>query len=369
MLLLGTVLSGRAVTLVWDANSETNIAGYIVHYGTTSRSYTNHNIVGNVTTNQIAGLASGRTYYFAVTAYDTLGLESDYSNEVAYSPISSAASNNPPVIILPGPVSVQTGAAISIGGIQTSDSDAGTNTLSLGLSVSNGILILATNVGNGVTASQVQGNRSSDVQIYASLIAFNTTFSNANGLVYQPRLNYVGTDTLLATLNDNGNSGIGEPGIDTKQLVITVAGTSLDVWRNRYFAAADLSTPGKEETVWGDSADPDNDGVDNLMEFALGLVPTLPGAAQEGLASQLSEVNGNNHLLLIFKHRKSDPVLQYIAEVSGDLVSWSSATSAIQQVGVINYDNEFETITFMDQTAVVPGRARFVRLRVIKTGF
>ena len=40
--------------------------------------------VGNVTTYTVTGLADGATYYFAVTAYDSVGNESGYSNEVVY---------------------------------------------------------------------------------------------------------------------------------------------------------------------------------------------------------------------------------------------------------------------------------------------
>jgi hypothetical protein len=38
--------------------------------------------VGNVTTFSLAGLNSGRRYYFVATAQDTMGNESGYSNEV-----------------------------------------------------------------------------------------------------------------------------------------------------------------------------------------------------------------------------------------------------------------------------------------------
>ena len=72
------------VTLAWDANSEPNIAGYKVYYGTASRVYNWYFDVGNVTTYSVTGLTDGSTYYFAATAYDTSGVESTYSSEVSY---------------------------------------------------------------------------------------------------------------------------------------------------------------------------------------------------------------------------------------------------------------------------------------------
>ncbi len=80
---------GNTATLTWDApttNADgtplTDLAGYKVYYGTTSGNYTDVIDVGNVTTYKVEGLQPG-TYYFAVTAYDTSGNESNYSNEVS----------------------------------------------------------------------------------------------------------------------------------------------------------------------------------------------------------------------------------------------------------------------------------------------
>ena len=71
----------QTVTLAWNANSETNLAGYKLHYGTASRAYTNVSNLGNVLSASVT-LLEGSTYYFAVTAVNTLGVESDYSQEV-----------------------------------------------------------------------------------------------------------------------------------------------------------------------------------------------------------------------------------------------------------------------------------------------
>ena len=71
------------MTLAWDANSETNLAGYRLYYGTSSRAYTNVSNLGNVLSASVT-LLEGSTYYFAVTAVNTLGLESDYSAEVSH---------------------------------------------------------------------------------------------------------------------------------------------------------------------------------------------------------------------------------------------------------------------------------------------
>lgn len=73
----------QSVTLAWDANAEVDVVSYVVYYGETSRQYPNITNVGNVTTATIHGLEEGRQYYFAITAVNMAGLESDFSNEIS----------------------------------------------------------------------------------------------------------------------------------------------------------------------------------------------------------------------------------------------------------------------------------------------
>jgi len=72
-----------SVTLNWDANTDPELAGYKLHFGLTSHTYSTHIDVGNATTRTVDTLADGTEYFFAVTAYDSLGNESGYSNEVS----------------------------------------------------------------------------------------------------------------------------------------------------------------------------------------------------------------------------------------------------------------------------------------------
>ncbi len=94
-----SALAASSVTLAWDRSTGTNIAGYKIHYGTTSRAYTNTVDVGTSTNVTVSGLINSTTYYFAATAYDTSNLESDLSNEVSYTNVVLA----PPTIVLTSP--------------------------------------------------------------------------------------------------------------------------------------------------------------------------------------------------------------------------------------------------------------------------
>ena len=72
------------ITLAWDQNPESDIAGYKVYYGFESGAYSNVIDVGNYTSCTISGLEEEETYFIAATAYDTSGNESAYSGEISY---------------------------------------------------------------------------------------------------------------------------------------------------------------------------------------------------------------------------------------------------------------------------------------------
>lgn len=72
------------IVLAWDPNPETNISEYRLHIGRSPRTYDLTVPVGLVTTFTVADLAPGVTYYFALTAVNTDGLESEHSEEVEF---------------------------------------------------------------------------------------------------------------------------------------------------------------------------------------------------------------------------------------------------------------------------------------------
>lgn len=82
--ILGNVAASTSVSLEWDQNSEPNVAGYKLYYGTASGVYSKTINAGNSTTVTVPDLETGTTYFFAVTAYDGTGSESSPSNEVVH---------------------------------------------------------------------------------------------------------------------------------------------------------------------------------------------------------------------------------------------------------------------------------------------
>jgi Fibronectin type III domain len=81
---LSAVVPPPSVILAWDASPSAEATGYRIYYGAASGNYTNSVTVGNVTSNTFPGLVVGATYSFAVVAYNSIGLESIFSNEIIY---------------------------------------------------------------------------------------------------------------------------------------------------------------------------------------------------------------------------------------------------------------------------------------------
>jgi fibronectin type 3 domain-containing protein len=76
--------SGTA-TLLWDASGGSDLAGYKIYQATASGVYGAPiaTLTLDVTSHNVTGLEAGTTYFFVVTAYNSDGAESSFSNEVS----------------------------------------------------------------------------------------------------------------------------------------------------------------------------------------------------------------------------------------------------------------------------------------------
>lgn len=86
-----TPVASTSVTLGWVAPTQnsngtpiTDLAGYKIHYGTASENYTKVVAVSNPSISRYVmdSLESG-TYFFAITAYNSKGIESTLSGEIS----------------------------------------------------------------------------------------------------------------------------------------------------------------------------------------------------------------------------------------------------------------------------------------------
>lgn len=76
------ILRWQAPTENVDGTALTDLAGYVIYWGTTSRSYTGSHTINSPSVTEWEATMPAGTYYFAMTAFDAENNESGYSNEV-----------------------------------------------------------------------------------------------------------------------------------------------------------------------------------------------------------------------------------------------------------------------------------------------
>ncbi len=89
-------------------------------------------------------------------------------------------------------------------------------------------------------------------------------------------------------------------------------------WRALYFPPDVVTNPALENSIWGDAADPDHDGHNNLFEYATGLNPTNFDAST-GLAFARS----NGTFSIGYNQRTNDNQLFFKLDFSTNLLTWS----------------------------------------------
>jgi hypothetical protein len=87
----------KEVSLAWDPNTDADVSGYHLYYGTASGNYAESVDVGRRTNARVPNLQEGETYYFVVKAYNSEGVESLPSNEATFTSATSVDNGHKPV--------------------------------------------------------------------------------------------------------------------------------------------------------------------------------------------------------------------------------------------------------------------------------
>ena len=128
-------------------------------------------------------------------------------------------------------------------------------------------------------------------------------------------------------------------------------------WRQQQFSTAELASP----TISGDSADPDGDGIPNLMEYALGLSPKTASTA--GLPVVGVQVIGSKtYLTLTFTKLRALADVGYTVQVSSELQIWNSGSAYTVRVD----NGSTDQAVYCDLTAIQDVPHRFIRLAVVR---
>ncbi len=121
-------------------------------------------------------------------------------------------------------------------------------------------------------------------------------------------------------------------------------------WRQQYWGTTADAGPAANH------ADPDIDGRCNLLEYALGSVPTMADSGRPADVGSVTDGAGT-YLTLTF-NRIADPTLTYTVEASDDLTTWSAIGTSTGAQNVAG------PVVVTDSETVENHPRRFLRLRV-----
>ena len=296
------------VTLAWNPSVDPGIAGYYLYQGTASHNYTQQINEGNVTQATTTGLTPGLTYYFAVSAYDTIGLESVLSTEVSYTPplfppaITLTAANNGSGYTAPATIS-----------------------------------LAATVIPNGHAINKVGFYNGTALLGQVSGTPYNFSWTNVSPGAY----------SLTAVATYDGGS------IVTSSRISAIVSSLYD----------GINLGNTNQTM----VDSDGDGLTNLVEYALGTDPGNPTDANNAMIFSITQQSGSPCLAMKFKCRTNATALslQYLPQVSGDKVTWYSDNTHVLSTSITPLDAQFNWITVRDATPITPTAPRFMSLKVI----
>jgi hypothetical protein len=143
--------------------------------------------------------------------------------------------------------------------------------------------------------------------------------------------------------------------------------TTITSWRTACFSSQEIANG-----LAADSADPDGDGVNNLLEYALGGNPKGPDTNLLPVAQ--SDASG--YLKLVFKRDANKPDLTYTVESSSDPTSTTTWSIVAQSAGGAPTMNNgasslsetgagsVKTVTVLDCRPAAAMKQRFMRLKV-----
>lgn len=177
-------------------------------------------ITGLVTWTPVAGQSGDQSVTLSATDLAGNVVEQAYQ-------ISVTALNQAPVIIVPLPQIAPPDGDLVISGIGVSDLDAAAAEIRVTLTVAHGVLTARTDVAGGLAVDGISGNATAALTLTGAPAAIHATLVSAAGLKYRGAAGYSGSDSLIITADDQGNSGTGGAKSATETLPITVAFTTL----------------------------------------------------------------------------------------------------------------------------------------------
>lgn len=215
----------------------------------------------------------------------------------------------------------------------------------------------STNLSNGGETVQLRDVGGTEI--------FSVTYDNSGSWPTSPD----GGGASLVTANPNANPAPddpanwrastyqgGSPGADEP----VVTPITFAQWQPTYFSPAEIGDP----NIGGPSADPDRDGLPNVMEFASGSNPRLPDG--KNVIGVELEKDGNAGPFLTLRYRRLTGVqgLQFHGDTAATPDAWTLDGAVPVGAPVKNGDGT-ETWKLRDTIESTAVGQRFIRLRIV----
>jgi hypothetical protein len=157
---------------------------------------------------------------------------------------------------------------------------------------------------------------------------------------------------------DGTTTGVSVTAGGTTAGVALTLNVSYAAWAATVFTAAQLADP----SVSGSAADPDQDGIPNLLEYAFNLNPLAADRTGLPVVGTIA-ADGGLYLTITYTQLILSGDLAYTVEASTDMVAWSTITPVPVSSTT---SGSAQTVTVHDPVALAAGSSRF--LRVVVTG-
>ena len=179
----------------------------------------------------------------------------------------------------------------------------------------------------------------------------NTGENTANGYVVRWTKIRPGSDGSFTIKSESTGAAYAMNGFMLRSSVPVA--NNYATWRGQQFTPANAAS----ETISGPTADTEKDGIQNLMEYALGLNPNASDKLTTKITNDLETISTNRYLRLTITKNPNATDVTYSVEVSSDLISWNTAETVIET-------NTTSSLIVRDNVPITPGNRRFIRLRV-----
>jgi hypothetical protein len=130
------------------------------------------------------------------------------------------------------------------------------------------------------------------------------------------------------------------------------------IWRTLFWAP----TSATNDTVSGPDADPDGDGLNNLLEYLYGLSPAQLNAIPQ-LTPAMEMINSEPHLAVAIRLSGGASDITVIPQLSNDLATWTSNPSVLQLLSAVGDEDGRITYKYFDASTLSNNSQRFVRFQ------